>query len=110
MLVDSGIEAENYEKAKKIIMQQLEEIKNGNISDFEYDASIKTLENSLRSMADEPVRMADFYLGQAILDINDDIETIIQKIKKVSREDIQKVSQKVMLDTVYFMKPKSVGN
>ena len=38
MMVTSGIEPKNYDKARNEILYQLEEIKNGNISDEEMDA------------------------------------------------------------------------
>ena len=106
MMVGSGIETENYDKAKEIIIEQVNEIKRGNISDFEFGSSIKTLENGLRAMSDEPLQMIDFYLGQSILGTDDDFESVISKIKEVKTEDVVKVAQKVQLDTIHFIKPR----
>ncbi len=107
MMVGSGIEAANYEKTREIILRQVEELKEGNISDFEFDSSKKVLENSIRAITDEPLQMVDFFLVQSIMDKNYDFQTIINRIKDVKREDIVRVAHKIKLDTVYFLKPKN---
>ncbi len=106
MMIGSGIEADKYERAKEIILKQVNEIKEGIISDFEYESSIKTLVNGLRSMADEPIQMVDFFLTQSILGSNNDFDTVINKIKEVKPDDVKKVARNVQLDTIHFIKPK----
>ncbi len=107
MMVGSGIEAVNYEETREIILRQINEMKEGNISDFEFDSSKKVLENGIRAMTDEPLQMVDFFLTQSILDKNYDFETVTNKIRDVKREDVARVAHKVKLDTVYFLKPRS---
>lgn len=106
MMVGSGIEAEKYDKAREIILNQIEDIRLGNISDFEFDTAITTMKNGIRAMSDEPRQMVDFYLGQSILGTDDDFSSTIKKISEVKREDIVKVAQKIQLDTVHFIKPR----
>lgn len=106
MIVSSAIEANNYDKAREIILKQIEDINNGNITNQEFDTSIKTLETGIRAISDEPLQMVDFFLNQSILETDDDFESTIEKIKQVKRDDVIKAAQKVRLDTVYFMRPK----
>lgn len=105
-IISSGIEAENYEKAKEIILKQIDEMKGGNVSVSEFEASIKTLENGIRSMTDEPLQIADFFLTQSIMGSDYDFESFIDKIKGVKLEEVFKVAQKVQLDTIHFIKPR----
>ena len=103
MIISSGIAIENKDKAIDIIMEQMKEIAGGNISDYEYDSSLYTIETGVKSMADSQLQMVDFYLGQIIAGSNDTLESLIEKVKKVTKEDVSKISQKIKLDTVYFL-------
>lgn len=108
MMISSGIEAGNFEKAKEIIIRQTDDMREGRISDVEFDSSVRILENGLRAMSDEPLQMADFFLVQSILGTNNDFESVIDKIKKVKIDDVARVAKKIQLDTVLFLKPKEV--
>lgn len=103
MLISSGIEIGNKEKALKIILEQLDEIKKGNISDYEFDSTIKTIETGIKSIKDSQLQMVDFYLSQSILNSTDSLNDVIEKVKKVKREDIVIISQNIKLDSIYFL-------
>jgi len=103
MIVSCGIDFNNKEKTINIIKEQMDEIKKGNISDYEYDSTIKSIETGMKSLRDSQIRMVDFYLSQTIAGTNDYIDTIIEKCKKVTKEDVIKIANKVSLDTVYFL-------
>lgn len=106
MGISSGIEQQNYQKALDTILEQVEDMKKGNITDYEYETTIKTIENSLNSMKDEQISLVDFYYGQELIDSELALEDVIENMKKVTIEDVVKVAQKVKLDTIYFMKGK----
>lgn len=106
MVVSSGIEPENYQKAFDEIMFQFEEIKKGNITDAEFDATINSAVNSIRSLADTAFYMEDYYLSQLVGGTNDDFEDLISKLSSVTKEDVVAVAQNIQLDTVYFLSNK----
>lgn len=106
MGISSGIEQQNYKKALDTILEQVEDMKKGNITDYEYTTTIKTIENSLNSMKDEQLSLVDFYYGQELINSDLSLENIIENMKKVTIEDVVKVAQNVKLDTIYFMKGK----
>ena len=54
LLVESGVEYKNIEKAKKEILAQLGEIQKGNITDEELEAAKLYMANSFRSVSDAP--------------------------------------------------------
>ena len=88
------------------ILEQVEDMKKGNISEYEYTTTVKTIENSLNSMKDEQLSLVDFYYGQELIDSELTLEDVIENMKKVTVEDVVKVAKKVKLDTIYFMKGK----
>ncbi len=106
LTVNAGIEFENYQKAYDEILLQLDEIKNGNISDHEFTSSVNSIVNSYNSYYDDQRALATFYLTEAVSGRNLTIDEIIEDIKKVSREDVINVAKKIKLDTVYFLAGK----
>lgn len=106
MLVNAGIEFKNFEMAYNEILAQLENVKNGEISELEYKSSINAILNSLESYKDDQNSMQLFYLGQKLCGTNDDIESLKEKISKVTIADVANVFKSVKLDTVYFLAGK----
>ena len=103
MVIGSGIEADNKDRAVDIILKQLDEMKAGNISDYEFDATIKTIETGIKSLKDSQLQMVDFYLSQAVAGTNDTFDAIIGEVGKVTRQDVVNVAGRIELDTVYFL-------
>jgi len=103
MVISSGIEIGNRDKAMEIIKNQLEDIKNGNISDYEYEASIKSMETGIKSLKDSQLQVVDFYLSQHIIGTDDGPNDMIEKIKQVTKKDVVDIAGKIQLDTVYFL-------
>lgn len=108
MVVSSGIEIKNKAKAQEIILQQLEEMRKGNISDYEFDSTLKTIETGVKSLQDSQPQIVDFYLSQAVAGTEDTFHTIIDKVCKVTRKDVVEIASKIRLDTVYFLTAKEL--
>ncbi len=106
MGISCGIEIQNYKKAKDTILEQVEDMKKGNITEYEYNTTIKTLENSLNSMRDEQAQMLDFNYTQILTGNHRSLEEIIDNLHKVTVNDIVGIADKIELDTVYFMTGK----
>lgn len=114
MIIMSGIEAENRSKAEEIILEQVEDMKKGNISKEEVSASLNALETGMKSMQDGQGAIVDFFMSQHLSDCGEDFESVTEKFKSVTVDDVIRVAQNVQLDTVYFLKPDGskvkVGN
>jgi len=106
ILVGSGIEFENFDKAKTEILFQLDEIRKGNVSDFELSASQKSLINAYKSMEDEPARIISAKTSNKILGVNISVDEIAEKINAVTKKDVVEMASHIWLDTIYFLKGK----
>lgn len=106
MLVNAGIEFENFDKAYDEILVQLEAVKNGEISDFEFDSSKSALINSYKSAYDDPRYMQSLYLGEIVCGSDYSIEDYIKKIEAVTKDDAVRAMKRAELDTVYFLTGK----
>ena len=104
--VDSGVEMDNAEKAQQEILNQLEIIKKGEFSDFEFESSIKSICDSLSTYYDSQNSLDLWYA----LKINNQSlyspEDIAEKIKKITQEDVIYAAKGVKLHTVYKLLPK----
>ena len=102
--VGSGIEFENFEKAKNEILLQLDEIKQGNVTEFELSSAKKSIINAYKSMEDEPARIIAAKTGSAILNEEMSVEEMAELVNIVTKEDVVKISSHVWLDSIYFLK------
>lgn len=104
--VNAGVEFENFDKAREEILLQLDELKNGKITEQELTASKMSLVNSLKSHYDDQLDMQSFYLCEKISGTAYSIEDCISKIEAVTIEDVVKASEKIKLNTVYMLAGK----
>lgn len=104
MLISSGIEFENFEKARDEILSQLEKVSKGDFTQREFEVSRDFVINSYRSYKDSPYLMKDYYLGHCFSKNHDTIDEAIDKILRVTKEDVVKALSSAETDTVYFLK------
>lgn len=105
MVIMSGIEADNRAKAEKIILEQFEDMKKGNITKNEIDATKKSLKTGLKTMQDSQGMIVDFFFSQHLTGNGEDFDSVAGKLNAVTVDDVVKVANKIQLDTVYFLKP-----
>ena len=103
MLVDSGVEAQNREKAQAEILNQLEVMKRGGFTDEELENTLLTMKNSLYTVSDSLSGLEDWYMAQLMQSTARSPQEEAELMAKVTREDVMAAAQKVTLDTVYFL-------
>jgi len=104
IMVDSGVEAANKQKARDEIMLQLKNIADGQIDGGELSETKMLISNSITSATDSPSALEGWYLsqilrGRDIISPSEDIEDL----KKITKEQVVEAAKKVTLDTVYFL-------
>lgn len=106
MMVDSGVEKENADKAQQAILEQLEVMKKGEFTDFEFLSAVKSIKDSLRSYKDSQSGLDMWYTIKAINKTVYSPDEISAMIENVNRDDVVKAAQTVKLNTVYCLLPK----
>ncbi|MBQ3554183.1 MAG: insulinase family protein [Clostridia bacterium] len=106
LVISSGIEIANKQKALDEIKVQMEEMEKGNISEYEFDAATKSIVNALRSLGDDVGYLEDYYLGQAVSGTSVSLEEMINLINKVTPADVVRVAKKIQPELVYFLTGK----
>ena len=106
LIVNSGIEFKNFEKAYDEILVQLENIKKGDISDEEFDSSVSAIINSIEEAKDDQRALQKYCVAREIMGLEADLEADKKAILQVTKEDAARAAQKLTLDTVYFLTGK----
>ncbi len=104
LLVNSGIEFKNYESAKAEILVQLNEMKQGNFSDEDIKNAKTDIMDTFTGIADYGEMLADFNFALENAGVSDTPQSVIDKVMKVTKEEIVEVSNSIWLDTIYFLK------
>ena len=104
IFIRCGIQIENYEKAIKIIKEQLENIKKGEFSDEDIQNAKTYLISSLKNVAEEQDTEVIYYIGQEISKTNMSLEEYIKKIETVTKEQVVELANSIQLNTIYFLK------
>jgi predicted Zn-dependent peptidase len=106
IMVDCGLEAENAQKAKDEILAQLNLVKVGDFSDFEFESSIKSIVGSLQTYQDSLGSLDVWY---ALKIHNDSLyapEEIAQRVREITREEVVSAAKGITLNTVYYLLPE----
>lgn len=103
MLVESGVENHNIEKAKNEILEQLKDITLGNFSDTELEETKLFLTQTLRRSNDKLSALGQYYLSQAFDEKKKNFEDLIEEISEVTREKVIELSSNITLDTIYIL-------
>ena len=99
-----GIEIENYEKALKIIKEQLEDMKNGKFTQEDLENAKKYMVSGLQSVQDEQDSEITYYIGQELSGKLTTFEKYIEEVNNVSLEDVKNVGNKININTIYFLR------
>ncbi|HEY8529756.1 MAG TPA: pitrilysin family protein [Paenibacillaceae bacterium] len=106
IMIQTGIDIANYEKALGIIREQLEAMRRG---DFTADDLAKTkemLSNQLIALQDNPFDRIWFDFNARVAGAEHTAEELLGKIRAVTPDDVVRVAETVGLDTVYFLRDR----
>ena len=106
--VSCGIEVNKRELAKKAILEQLEDIKNGKISEFELEAARKSIANGYRQLYDSPFDVYNFYSARSFFGIFESIEDCCEKLLAVTPHQICEFARSISLDAEFFIEGTSL--
>lgn len=103
MTVESGVEKENIEKTKAAVLKEIEDMKNGVITDEEIESAKLSLANSCISCMDTASSTQMWYLTQILKGNIITPEEQAERFSRVTKEQIVEAAKKLTLDTVYVL-------
>lgn len=104
ILVRAGIEIQNYEKALKIIEEQLEDMKNGKFEQQDIESAKNLIYATINNIEEEQDTEISYYFGQELANSNTTIQEYRKKIKEVNKEQIIELANNIKINTIYFLK------
>lgn len=104
IFINCGIEIKNYEKALEIIREQLQDMKDGKFTEEDIENAKKNIISTIKNIKDEQDTEIVYFFGQELTDKKVSLDEYIEKIDKVSKEDVVKIANSVNINTIYFLK------
>ncbi len=106
MMIDSGVETANIEKAEHAVMLQLTELMRGNISDDEMNSARLALKNAFVSALDSLPALQAYCINRS--NRNDGLtpDEAAEIVDKITKEEVIELAQHIKLDTVFSL----IGN
>jgi predicted Zn-dependent peptidase len=109
LMVMSGIDFKNYDQAVGIIAEQLKAMQNGDFTEQELTQTKAVIENQLLETVDTARGMVEVLYHNVISHVDIKLDTWIEEMNKVTKDEIVSVAKKVQLDTVYFLTGLGAG-
>lgn len=104
MIVESGVDTENVEKAKEAILDQLAQLQAGELTDEEMLHTRLALCNGFRGVTDSLSAIENWYLTHCLFPQQESPIQAMEKIAQVTKEDVVNAANALKLDTVFVLK------
>lgn len=102
LIVHSGIDAKNKNKALKLIDKSLKEMQTGKFSDEDVENAIKTLHSSFKEMFNDQNALVNNYFSHNMFNYPL-LNEVIEKIDSVTKKDVVNLANKLKVNLVYMM-------
>ena len=102
MVVSSGVEFADFDRAEQAILAQLEAVRRGDFTPQEHQAAVRSVVNALVSRRDSQGQMEDDCVTQLLcLGGWMPPEVLAERVEAVTAQQVAQVAGMIQLDTVY---------
>lgn len=107
MVVCSGVEPANFDKARDEILAQLDAVRRGDFTGEELTAAVRARLNQMISRRDSQGRMEDDDVTSLLaLGRPAEREELARAVERVTAEEVAQAARQIRLDTVYYLTGK----
>ncbi len=103
MIISAGIDSTDREAVENAILEQIEQVQNGNITESELISSKKSTSAFYREIYDSPSAMISWYSSRELLDMDMTPEQMMLIVEKQTKEDIAEALKMLKADTFYML-------
>ncbi|KMY53674.1 zinc protease [Bacillus sp. FJAT-27231] len=103
LMVLSGIDSKNYNKAVKIINEQLQAMKNGEVSEKELEQTKAVIRNQVLETLDTARGVIEMLYHNVMAKTDVTVDNWLEAAERMTIEKITAAANKVEMDTVYFL-------
>lgn len=101
MVVSSGVEFGNMDRAQKEILDQLEAVKRGDFTEDELESARQAVVNVYKSTLDSRAQLESHYLTAEVSGVETPLTELARAAEQVTAAQVTKAAEQVELDTVY---------
>lgn len=102
----AGINSKEFDKSVTLIKEAMDDLKSNNYDEAEIENAKTTYINAVLDIIDSPFGIIGSFLASDYYGA-DMLEEKIEQIKKVTNDDLAKLANKIIIDTVYLLKGDS---
>lgn len=106
MFIDSGVETENIEKTEQAVLEQINHMKSGGITDSEFEDAMLAARNMLLDSLDSLPALQSHFIGGLVREDPLSPEQALRILPSITKERVIELAGQLELDTVYSL----VGN
>ncbi|WP_017471945.1 EF-P 5-aminopentanol modification-associated protein YfmF [Amphibacillus jilinensis] len=106
LFVFSGIAPTDYDRAKAIILEQMEAMREGQFTEAQIDEAKRLIINQYKETLDDPFGMTEVLYNQQLADSSRSVSEFIDAVESVNHQAIVQMANKIELDTTYFLTAK----
>lgn len=104
IFVKCGIEIDNYEKALKIIKEQIEDMKKGEFTEEDIKQAKVNIVSTIKFIPEEQDTELLYYFSQELSGYQMNSEEYINKVNSITKEQIVELANRMQINTIYFLK------
>jgi predicted Zn-dependent peptidase len=103
LFVTAGIDPDKYAKCVETVRKQMDDIREGRISDDEWNKTQRTICDRVLSREDNPGGKIGAFLEMNVNGAPMSGPEIIARVKAVTRDDVRRAAARVKPDTLFFL-------
>ncbi len=104
IFIRCGIEIEKYEKTLELSKRLLEEMKNGEFTDDDFEKAKKYILAGINSIEAEQDTQIIYLFGQELSKLPLTVEEYREKIISIKKEEIIEFAKSIQINTIYFLR------
>ena len=104
LLVSSGVQEQNTEKAKEEIFAQLEALKEGRFTEEELDTARAGAASDLHSVPDSQSALESFFVSQALVGADYGPMELAELVTEVTADRVAAIAASTVCDQIYILK------
>jgi predicted Zn-dependent peptidase len=106
IIIYAGVDPATAQEAETLTLRQIDELKEGNISDFEMESTKKSIVDDLHAISDSASREINFAFVNKLNNCAETPQVAIEKILSTTKEQIVDTARNIHLDTIYLLTSK----
>lgn len=108
LVINAGINPEDYDEAVQIITEQVDELNRGAVTSLELEKTKRGLVSAFLTMQDNAMAVVDRGMMELVNETERDIPATLDGIEAITIEDLVEQGAALKLDTIYFLEGQPI--